>query len=185
MSSIPVANLLPVSLIPAAILSLTQVSLTVVHLDLRISPRIFEKILNNPNGILWGWVKTDSWKNQKQKIFLHCPFNRCMWWGSNPLYVNPIFNFNMSSSKLTKGPIRVIFNFDAVFSHLWYIGKENKYSIFYFLESEIYCIFKDRLILRAWISRQKGSNHVQFAGVARNTGKSTYSFISSANSIHT
>jgi hypothetical protein len=28
----------------------------VEHLDLRISPRIFEKIQNGPNGILWGWV---------------------------------------------------------------------------------------------------------------------------------
>jgi hypothetical protein len=44
----PVANLPPVSLIP------------VVHLDLRISPRIFEKIRNDPNGILWGWGQTDS-----------------------------------------------------------------------------------------------------------------------------
>ncbi len=41
-----VANLLPVSLIP------------VVHLYLR--PRIFEKIRNGPNGILWGWGETDS-----------------------------------------------------------------------------------------------------------------------------
>ncbi len=32
----------------------------VVHLDLRISPRIFEKIRNGPNGILWGWEETDS-----------------------------------------------------------------------------------------------------------------------------
>ncbi len=32
----------------------------VVHLDLRISPRIFEKIQNGPNGILWGWGETDS-----------------------------------------------------------------------------------------------------------------------------
>jgi hypothetical protein len=45
-----VANLPPVSLIP------------VVHLDLRISPRIFEKNRNCPNGILvlWGWGETDS-----------------------------------------------------------------------------------------------------------------------------
>jgi hypothetical protein len=42
------ANLPPVSLIP------------VVHLGLRISPRIFEKILNGPNVILWGWGETDS-----------------------------------------------------------------------------------------------------------------------------
>jgi hypothetical protein len=44
----PVANLPPVSLIP------------VVHLYLRISPRIFEKIRNGPNVILWGWGETDS-----------------------------------------------------------------------------------------------------------------------------
>ncbi len=43
MSTTPLANLQTVSLTP------------VVHLDLRISPRIFEKILNGPNGILWGW----------------------------------------------------------------------------------------------------------------------------------
>jgi hypothetical protein len=42
------AFLPPVSLIP------------VVHLDLQISPQIFEKILKGPNGILWGWGETDS-----------------------------------------------------------------------------------------------------------------------------
>jgi hypothetical protein len=44
----PVANLPSVSLIP------------VVHLDLRISPRIFEKIRSGLNGTLWGWGETDS-----------------------------------------------------------------------------------------------------------------------------
>ncbi len=43
-----VANLPPVSLIP------------VVHLDLLISPRIFEKIQNSPNRILYGWGEGDS-----------------------------------------------------------------------------------------------------------------------------
>jgi hypothetical protein len=43
-----VANLPPVSLTP------------VVHLDLRISPRIFKKIRNGPNVILWDWGETDS-----------------------------------------------------------------------------------------------------------------------------
>jgi hypothetical protein len=43
-----VAILPPVSLIP------------VVHLDTRLSPRIFEKIRNGLNGILWGWGETDS-----------------------------------------------------------------------------------------------------------------------------
>jgi hypothetical protein len=49
----------------------------VVHLDLRLSPRIFEKIRNGPNAILWGWGEADSQKNQKQKISLHCPF-KCL-----------------------------------------------------------------------------------------------------------
>ncbi len=31
----------------------------VVNLELRISQRIFEKIRNGPNGILWGWGETD------------------------------------------------------------------------------------------------------------------------------
>jgi hypothetical protein len=42
----------------------------VVHLDLRISPQIFEKIWNGPNGILqsrgWNWFmkKTRSKKSR-------------------------------------------------------------------------------------------------------------------------
>jgi hypothetical protein len=44
----PVANLPPVSLIP------------VVNLELRISPRIFEKIRNGANGILRGLGEIDS-----------------------------------------------------------------------------------------------------------------------------
>jgi hypothetical protein len=46
----------PVSLIP------------VVNLELRISPRIFEKIRNGPNGILRGLGKVIHEKNQKQNI---------------------------------------------------------------------------------------------------------------------
>jgi hypothetical protein len=45
----------PVSLIP------------VVNLYLRISLRIFEKIRNGPNGILWGWGETDSLKKPEAK----------------------------------------------------------------------------------------------------------------------
>jgi hypothetical protein len=69
-SLIPVANLPPVSLIPAAKLppvSLTPVAnlppvslILVVNLELRISPRIVEKIRNGPNGILRGLGETDS-----------------------------------------------------------------------------------------------------------------------------
>jgi hypothetical protein len=36
------------------------VDTAVVHLDLRISLRIFEKIRNGLNGIPWGWGETDS-----------------------------------------------------------------------------------------------------------------------------
>ncbi len=63
-------NLPPVSLIPVAILPpvlLTPVAnlppvllIPVVHLDSRISPRIFEKIRNGLNEILWGLGETDS-----------------------------------------------------------------------------------------------------------------------------
>ncbi len=38
-----------------------------VHLDLRISPRIFENIWNGLNWILWGWGKTDPWKKTRRK----------------------------------------------------------------------------------------------------------------------
>jgi hypothetical protein len=39
----------------------------VVHLELRISPRIFEKIRNGTNGILRALGETDSRKNRSQK----------------------------------------------------------------------------------------------------------------------
>ncbi len=65
-SFLPAANLPPVSLIPVA--NLPPVSfIPVVHLDLRISPRIFEKNRNDPNGLLWGWGETDSSKKPEAK----------------------------------------------------------------------------------------------------------------------
>jgi hypothetical protein len=52
-------NLPPVSLTPVA--NLPPVLLTpVVHLDLRISPRIFKKIRNDPNVIIRGLGEGDS-----------------------------------------------------------------------------------------------------------------------------
>ncbi len=72
-SLIPVANLPPVSLILAAILP--PVSLTpVVHLDLRISPRIFEKIRNDPNVISRGLGEGDSWKKPEEKNLVTLSF---------------------------------------------------------------------------------------------------------------
>ena len=48
--------------------NLPPVSLTpVVHLDLRISPQIFEKILNDPNVIIRGLGEGDSWKKPEAK----------------------------------------------------------------------------------------------------------------------
>jgi hypothetical protein len=47
---------------------LPPVSLTpVANLELRISPRIFEKILNDPNGIIRGLGETDSRKKPEAK----------------------------------------------------------------------------------------------------------------------
>ncbi len=54
-SLIPVANFPPVSLTP------------VVHLDLRISPRIFEKIRNDTNVIFRGLGEGDLWKKTWSK----------------------------------------------------------------------------------------------------------------------
>jgi hypothetical protein len=63
MSLTPVANLQPVSLI------------SVVHLELWISPWIFEKICYGPNGILGAGGKLIHEKTQKQQISWHYPFN--------------------------------------------------------------------------------------------------------------
>ncbi len=64
----PKANLPPVSLIP------------VVHLDLRI----FDKIRNSPNGILWGWGKLIHEKKLEAKNLVTLPFNtdqeQKFWW---------------------------------------------------------------------------------------------------------
>jgi hypothetical protein len=47
---------------------LPPVSLTpVANLELRISPRFFEKIRNGPNGILRGFGETDSRKKPEAK----------------------------------------------------------------------------------------------------------------------
>jgi hypothetical protein len=52
------------------------VSLTpVVHLDLQISPRIFDKIWNNPNVISRGLREDDSWKNPNKKSRGNVPLN--------------------------------------------------------------------------------------------------------------
>jgi hypothetical protein len=46
-----------------------------VHLELRISPRIFEKIRNpGPNGIIRGFGELIHVENLKSKISWHCPF---------------------------------------------------------------------------------------------------------------
>ncbi len=68
----PVANLPPVSLIPEAICHRChwhrwQICHRVVDLDLRISPRIFDKIRNDPNVIIRGLGEGDSWKKPEAK----------------------------------------------------------------------------------------------------------------------
>ncbi len=58
----------------------------VVHLELRISPRIFEKIRNGPNGILRGLGETDSWRKPEVKILWHCPFKMVRTWTTLSLF---------------------------------------------------------------------------------------------------
>jgi hypothetical protein len=48
MENLPPVSLILVENLPSVLL------LPLVHLDLRISPKIFEKIQNGLNGILWG-----------------------------------------------------------------------------------------------------------------------------------
>ncbi len=59
-------NLPPGSLIPVAILRLVSL-IPVVHLDLRISPRIFKKIQNDPRVIFRGLGEDDSCKKSEAK----------------------------------------------------------------------------------------------------------------------
>jgi hypothetical protein len=64
-------HLPPVSLPPV---SLPPVSLTpVANLELRISPRIFEKIRNGPDGIIRGLGETDSRKKPEAKNLVTLP----------------------------------------------------------------------------------------------------------------
>jgi hypothetical protein len=45
-----------------------------INIHSRLSPRIFEKFQNGPNGILRGPRDTDLWKNLKAKISCQTPF---------------------------------------------------------------------------------------------------------------
>ncbi len=47
----------------------------VVHLELRISPQIFEKIWNGRNGVIVASGKMIHLENLKPKISWHCPLN--------------------------------------------------------------------------------------------------------------
>ncbi len=59
----------------------------VVHLELWISPQIFEKVRNDPNGLLRGLGKLIREENQKSKISWRCPFK--IWIKLRTLYVFP------------------------------------------------------------------------------------------------
>jgi hypothetical protein len=65
--AVSVANSPPVTLTP--LVDLLPVSLRpMVQLDLRISPRIFEKICNETYIIFRGLGEDDSWKKPEAKI---------------------------------------------------------------------------------------------------------------------
>ncbi len=62
-------------------LNLPPVSLTpVVHLELRISQRIFEKIRNDPNVIIRGLGEGDSWKKPEAKNLVTLSFKGIVKW---------------------------------------------------------------------------------------------------------
>ncbi len=64
-------------------------SLTLVaHIGLRISPRIFEKIRNDPNAIIRGLGESDLWKKLKQKISWHCLF-KMFWIWPQGIWISP------------------------------------------------------------------------------------------------
>ncbi len=73
---------------------LPPVSLTpVANLELRISPRIFEKIRNGPNGIIRGLGETDSRKKTRSKNSRDTvPLTKCMVSGPVCRKVGPGFD---------------------------------------------------------------------------------------------
>ncbi len=74
MSLTPAVNFSPVSLTPLN--SLSPVTMTpAININSRISPQIFEKMQNGPNGILGGLGTLIHEKNLKLKISCQTPFN--------------------------------------------------------------------------------------------------------------
>ncbi len=72
---------------------------TVVHLELWISPQIFDKNWNGPYGIIGGLGETDSWKQLKTKVSCHCPFNKL----ANPIYfIFGVLAYKMMRFKFVK-----------------------------------------------------------------------------------
>ena len=72
----PAINFSPVSLTPLN--SLSPVSTTpAINIHSRISPRIFEKIQNGPNGILGGLGDTDSCKKPEIENRVRLPLKIC------------------------------------------------------------------------------------------------------------
>ncbi len=65
-----------------------------VHFELRISPRIFKKNRNGPNGILRALGETGHEKKQKSKISWHCPFKVIMNYLSSVIYQNITANWS-------------------------------------------------------------------------------------------
>ncbi len=74
---LPPVSLTPVAPVLVAKFAAGELLIPVVHFDLRISPRIFEKIRNYPNVVSGPWWNMIHGKNLKQKISIHCPFINC------------------------------------------------------------------------------------------------------------
>jgi hypothetical protein len=116
MSSTPAASLPPVSLIPVANLP------PVAHLDLRISPQIFEKIQNGPNGILWARGKLIHEKTRSKKSCDTVPLKRCNNTSFTPKKIS--LKNSMWVSKNSEN-VRIILNPVKPVGNIPYIGCAN------------------------------------------------------------
>ncbi len=128
----------------------------VVHLDLWISPQIFEKIWNDPDVIFRGLAEDDSWKNLKQLISWHCPFKwyftlglawRGRWnpWRQPPPHRQPTRKWTKYFLLL----FRYLENFRIfcfIFNPLWVLNSKTKTMLFFLgfffnISTEHGCLF--------------------------------------------
>ncbi len=91
-----------------------------MHLELRISPRIFEIIWNGTNGILRDLGETDPWKNLKSKISWQYPFNwdKTSSESSFKMFVPLLFRIFFKQNRRTFQHIHKLYSFHKTISYI-------------------------------------------------------------------